>query len=567
MSNGIEPYDPFKVYDKMENTSEDISVENQTPSQEETPTEQVIETSSETPSVKDIKSEYQPIYEVEEVIEKDYALMVPMERQDFEAITSSVSTIEEKLDESLEKETDPDKKNELQSKINVIKTELSAIVISMMDGIFYNKEFYKTFDEHTDSLSQFLKTKAGKKLMIGYPKLAVSSDVLKSSDNPDILKNYLQSTMGYGKTTRIFLYHSGLIVKLNTFKETEILTLNLELQSIKEELGISTKGDSYSSDEVYVIKHIMDFILDHIIDCNLTKWDTKTLKKLIVVTDIPILLAGALAAMYPNGYPVQHVCMNTEDNCDYIMDIKFDDMGRIDPDSKLKFNRLVWVDHEKVPDECIEFLGEISKNRTIEEVIEYQNKLLMYNQDLQALHAKWVVNTSSDNKIEIYLRPPHLQLYLEESSAIIAKTIRMTNDIIKKEDITNDQDEEERKKEILNLYMTTLSVFRYMSWIHKVVMYDDDMEAVIDGRNGIKTTLEVFSGDTEKAIEFIKRIEEFKEDVSVAYTGLPNFKCPKCGKPQVPLDQPHHELIPVNMVGYFFTILQYRLQKKRLLSM
>jgi len=115
----------------------------------------------------------------------------------------------------------------------------------------------------------------------------------------------------------------------------------------------------------------------------------------------------------------------------------------------------------------------------------------------------------------------------------------------------------------LERYSGTLDTLKHISWIsHFEILSGDGSVRTISEASAVKESLEIFSEADGFKTEFTKKIQRFKEDSILAYTGIPNFECPVCKSSQVDDDSKLPTLIPINVVGLFFLVLEWRRYKQ-----
>ena len=107
-----------------------------------------------------------------------------------------------------------------------------------------------------------------------------------------------------------------------------------------------------------------------------------------------------------------------------------------------------------------------------------------------------------------------------------------------------------------------LRVQRHAAWVASIQFGDfNDMDSVpttIEEESSLFTALETLASDDEINTHLIESIGEYKKTSQNSFNGIPNYKCPSCGTPQVEPSETKHSLIPINMVSYFFIIMVWR---------
>lgn len=479
------------------------------------------------------------------IVDNNITQMLPNVYSTAEEMDNDITKIEQQLKD---KSGTPSKED-----LNRLNDAIS-IYSSINYGFFENNEYGAALNTTPNTFVQYLVGDKGKNVRIGYPSFKIKDDV-ETLEGP-VAMRYLSKLTAVGNVTVVPLWHSGLKLTLNVFKEQALLDLNIKLARQRVLIGNNTRGASFTGDDVHTVNVIVDFILDHVIDSNLKNHTTARLRKLILVTDIPALLCGALSAIYPGGYPVAHSCINTMNNtCDYNISPKRKEDGDYEPESLLDFTKLLWVDRSRVGSSARSFMSDDTKKYTNEEIINYQAQL--YGNLDKALGKK--IYTRGNVGITVVFKVPTISEYIVTCNNWVERIMTMVDSAIALDtDLSGDERKEKRGK-LLNSYAYTLDLLKYENWIDYFKVSDEDgIVKTITSPDAIRESLEVFSGIDKFKENFEKAVQIYKEEITLAFTGLPNFKCPNCGAGQVEPNSKHPTLIPVNMVGYFFIIMVRR---------
>jgi hypothetical protein len=370
----------------------------------------------------------------------------------------------------------------------------------------------------------------------------------------------LQNMMGVGRPTKIPLWHSGVVLTVGNFKESEMLSLNHTLNEQRMELGYATQGFLFSGNDVNLVMEVVDFVLDHVIATNVKDWiqgDKATLKELILVSDVPSMLAGSLDSIYPSGYPTEKHCINSgTDKCDYKGGVKME-IGNLEftPDSLLKFNRTVWVDTNRVSLEAKRHMSSAMGSRSKESILSYQASFNSTDNLSEVLEL-------GEAKLRLSYQQPNLKRYESTGLYWIAGITDMVEKAMKAVNGADNKTRAAKRRDFIKDYEYILRFQKHAPWI-KSIQYgldleSDDVVVVTD----IKTIFGLMEeiAQNEKLVNLAtESVNEYKTDTQVSFTGIPNFKCPSCGTSQVTGEEAKHGLIPMDMVSYFFTIMAWRL--------
>lgn len=429
---------------------------------------------------------------------------------------------------------------------------------AMFTTIYDKGEFNNAFDREDSDFSQTVEGDGGRKIRISNPKFSLD----KNSDRLEGLNaiRYLSSVTGVSSVSRIPLWHSGIVITVDSFKERELLDLNQALIRQRLDLGNNTKGASFSGDDVYTTAIIIDFILDHVIDCNLiVERDSyvEILRDLILVNDIDSMITGALSAIYPKGYPLFHQCFNVPLGlCDYTITAeRTAEMGDFKPDSLLDFKKVLWVDKSKLNVAARQHMSAIKATHTVQQVKEYQmevNKLGSFAQGAELFK-------NDDIIVKMHYKIPTLRQYAEACSQWCTTVTEMVDKTLALDTGMNEEDRAGKRNEALTQYALTLDLLKQSNWIDYVETIDGEgMVRRINEEKTIANAMEVFSRLENFNQNFNESVQKFKEETKISLSGLPNFECPKCHSGQVPAGAKYPSLIPMNMTSYFFTLMEWR---------
>ncbi len=427
----------------------------------------------------------------------------------------------------------------------------------------YSKQYNDFFTNENKELKQVIDGDKGSQIKIGYPKL-------KLDDNVDVLSGqaalrYINKISKTGVVTKIPLWHSGIVLTIDPFSEQELLDLNIGLSRQKIELGIETRGISLSGDDVHIVGTIVDFILDHVIDCNLKAYNKTILADTILANDIHVLLAGALACIYPSGYPIFHPCVNVSKGlCNYNIESKHKENGDFYPDSLLDFTKIVWVDENSIGFTNKQHMSSGSKTHTLESITNYQNELI--NKLTEATKQKDISSiTAKDGNVTIAIgfKVPTIRNYINQSNDWVNHIKKMvdsslTSDLKLLDDDNDELDTKDKRTKLINSYSVVTEIVKHLAWVDYILITEANgiKRRIIDNKS-IKASLEVFMKTDNFKKDFETALQKFKEESLIAFTGIPNFACPVCGSGQV-TNSKTPSLIPINMIGYFFSTMEWR---------
>lgn len=419
-------------------------------------------------------------------------------------------------------------------------------------GTFHNDEYTRSFDRQDSNWSQGIHGEKGEILRIGTPKLSLN-DSADRLTGVEALR-FISQASGIGTTMRVPLWHSGLILTLESFRERSVLDLATKLSNLQVELGTATNGSCFTGDDVYVVNTIIDFVLSHVIGCNVKGYTTDMIRDLMLVPDIMPLLAGALAAMYPKGYPAYHQCNNIAKGCSYNIQVELASDGNPIPDSMIDFKKMVWTDDTTLTTKDRIHMSTNGAVHTVADVKDYQARRA---ENIE--HKGVVLSENNGTVIKAFFKVPTVNEYKEHCSAWVSSLVEMIDNTLAIDRGVDDKERLEKRHEAMLTYSMTLDLLKSLNWYsHMQVIVDDQDPRIIDDLETMRKTLDIFVSKEGLSTRVESELQAYKEDVTISMTGLPNFICPWCKASQVEPGERYSNLIPVNMVGYFFTIMAWR---------
>lgn len=436
--------------------------------------------------------------------------------------------------------------------------EFSSLLEAFQEVIannFPNNEYLKVFTRESSDWVQRINGEKGRTIGISNPVFALSKNSNELEGSNAI--RFLSSAVGVGHVMRIPLWHSGIVLTLDAFKERKLLDLHQTLIRQKMDIGTNTKGASYSGDDIFVTKTIIEFILEHVIDTTLLDWDHRKLQKLILVNDIPGIIAGALASIYPRGYPLFHQCINTlRGSCNYSIEAKRNEiLGDYLPDRLLDFRKVWFVDNSRLTITDKTFMSCIKPTHKVEEILDYQKRV----NNLKDWEEGRKVYENDTIEVIVNFKISNLEDYFQSCTEWCTRVADMADKVMSLDNTIDEKTRSDVRNDTLNQYAITVKLLRQTNWIDYIRVVDSEkfVRKIIDPKT-INSALEVFGQINEFDTAFHSAAQSFKEDSTFALTGLPNFKCPSCGDGQTAPNSKHPSIIPMNMISYFFILMVWR---------
>ena len=367
--------------------------------------------------------------------------------------------------------------------------------------------------------------------------------------------------MGTSRPTAQPLWNSGILIRVDTIPESQLLALQEIMSQTNISLGMSTKGAVFSGDDVYILGTLLEFILDRVLDSTLKDGDPDTLADTILITDAPGILASTLASIYPKGYPMIHECVNVEKGkCDFIIKSEKDELGIYKPDSMLDFSKIWWADRRKLSPTDVSYFSKPIGSVTAKEIKEYQERLgtvvnpeKFYEYTFESARGSVRQNIT----YRVHFRVPTISRYLKETNRWITAVGDMVDRIIAKDSETSETARRERRMILLSEQSFSLDITKHRAWLDRLeIHYPDGTVHTVDDQDTVDEVLLEASRLKGFHKGFTSSIREFKESMTIGHAGVNNFACPKCGEGQVDPDEKFKSLIPLNLVSCFFTLME-----------
>lgn len=373
----------------------------------------------------------------------------------------------------------------------------------------------------------------GAQLVAGRPRFSATGGN-KLEGERAVLK--VQAMLGGGEPIQIPLWHSGIWISLKTPKNARVATTSDLIATEKANFGRMTNGLAFSNSSVFIVKHLVDLIIDHVYDCSVKDWTPELLRSLIRAADIPLLTMGILNTQYPSGYPYSRPCIATPKSCQHT------------EEALLNLSKLTWVDRNGLTKGQKDHMSKRRDRFTVEQILNYQK--VFDEREARNVHDTGV-------GVKVVFKSPSLDEYIANGYEWIESILRMTDDAF---DRPLARDERERH---INEHATLETCRQYAHWVsHTIVTEEDDsgevIETVIDDAETLEKLMDSFSQHNDSADPFLDAVRNYIDDSAVAVVGIPRYDCPKCQGRQEG-DPKHPEIIPIDPVQTFFTLANQKL--------
>ena len=343
----------------------------------------------------------------------------------------------------------------------------------------------------------------------------------------------LQRHVGLGGNFTVPLWHSGFWVTLKPVMEEVWLELHRQIQTAKSELGRDTYGLMLNASNGVTNEIIMRYALLSIIR-NSSK-EVDDILKIISVHDINTLMWGYMSVMYPNGFNHKVACLADPTECTHIVE------------DILNVRRLLFVNKNALSDKQLSHMTSTAHgSMSAESIQKYRAEM--------ATHEERVITLceGTDEELKMTLRVPSAYEYFDSTN-------RWINSIGTKVIQSLGADSSNQERNVVIMQHAAASVMRKYTHFVKSI----DFGGIINDQETIEEALTSLSTSIQLRNDFEKKINQYIEDTCISIVGVPDFKCPSCGKYQITDEgQPplQRSVVPLDITATFFMILVQRVQ-------
>lgn len=370
---------------------------------------------------------------------------------------------------------------------------------------------------------------------------------------------YLRAASGTGRNATGYLWNSGFRIKVSSFAPGEIFDHQVDLIETLEMVGTNSNGQILSLDDSTLLVKMADFVLSHVTRTSLKDVPLNEIGKYISVLDLYTILSIGLCAMYPNGYPFARDCTHHADKdgtCDWST-IK--DAKKVEDVVRLDFRYVVHPDKSMLTDRQLNIIDREWETTPLTDIEAYRNDF--GNRSITSE----VLNPESAIKSRLVIRDPFYADYRIETRLLAQAIESKINNLMNEFDDLGAEETYQRRSRYVDMYVRSVDAQRHSAWVEKILMTDeegtqveiggeaegDDTSNRTDLLDGLAelTRLDGVSSKLEEAMT------TFKKERMVAVVGIPDYKCPACGKSQIRKTDIRPGIIPIPVTSYFFDIM------------
>lgn len=365
----------------------------------------------------------------------------------------------------------------------------------------------------------------------------------------------VSAMLGTGNNVYWRLGHSGIVVNIGNFSPGEIFEFQTKLIHAVEEIGMKTRGQILSTDDVHIIVKEVDFVLDHVIDTSIHNWTLDILRDNLDVRDLLTLLTAGLASMYPEGYPFLRSCEFKgfgEEGCDWDTFKGLQDPSKI---VKLDFTLITHLDVDAFTKKQIRILNSPMQGIKVDRLAEYRDE---FKQNTVTTPP---VNETGGATYKLVIKAPMYSRYRREGLLFTAEVIHNVDNALSEAPDLGLETSTNRRKTLLGTYLTRINAQRHGSWIESIIEDSPEGQIIYGGsesqedRLNIMERLADFSANETVCNNTIEYVEDFKKKQLHSFIGIPDYKCPSCKRNQTNWTNYRAGIIPISISQYFFDIM------------
>lgn len=343
----------------------------------------------------------------------------------------------------------------------------------------------------------------------------------------------IQNAMGLGTQLQVPLWHSGVWVTLSTPTDAELLNLERRIQDEKISLGRDTSGALFSNNMVYIIKHVYNFILEHVYSVTMEDYTPERFSSILRVTDMQTLIHAMACSIYPNGYEHGQPCTIHPDKCQHVTK------------DWINLTKMFWTDRTRLTKKQVKHMANRVAQHKLEDIVAYQEEGKIGDGRLLEF----------DNDVKMVLRIPTIEQYVTSGTVWVEEVVDLVERIMTTERATTD------KNDYIAAQARLVTLRQYGHWIKSVSMGD---AIVLDEPELINDLLNRLSASDTIVDKFLADIKVYVEEATMSIVAIPSYKCPGCQGTMSSEETKHPHLIPVDALITFFTLRDHRTLRARM---
>lgn len=334
----------------------------------------------------------------------------------------------------------------------------------------------------------------------------------------------MRALLGQGSVFQVPLWHSGFWVTFKAPSDGALLELQRRILQEKVNLGRHVHGLAFSNHSSYIAGWLTDFALSHVYDTTVEGSSNEDLRKLIVGLDIPSLLWGMACVVWVSGFQYAQACANDPAKCNHVIK------------ELLDVTKLQWTDNRALTPWQIGHMAGRNTKMTMDSITKYRNEFTVGKPRKVPLA----------DGISVTLKSPSLEQYLTSGNRWVASIVEMV-------DKAFGLSPEDGQRNAFISEQGQASIMRQFShWVEEIDLGND---TVIADQETLEMALNSLSGRPDIVDTYLTQVGKFMDDSTVAVIAIPAHECPKCQTPRESGMPRYPQLLPIDVMSTFFTLL------------
>lgn len=361
------------------------------------------------------------------------------------------------------------------------------------------------------------------------PKGAALGDIYEEKLTGAGAIHHMQILLGAGTSITHPFWGSGVHITLRNATESELNILEETIKREKIALGRKTLGMLFNNQSVILIKHVFNFIKQHIYETNIKDLASsgKDIGDILKITDLYPLVHLSGCTIYPEGYPYNSPCLNSKPT----------ECGSVVKEI-LQLTKMFWNKDSSITPSMRKFMASATIKHSVKEILAYQEEVAENSDEvIDDIHPGF----------KVVARIPTVNEYIESGERWIAEIAGAIQASL-------GQDLTDVARNALITKQAKLSRLReYVHCFDKIIYTKDNLE--VSARADIEAVFNVMSSDQSVVDKVSDAIANFISRHTLTVIGIPNYKCADCSKPHNPDTTAEHSLFtPVDPLNLFFTL-------------
>jgi hypothetical protein len=247
------------------------------------------------------------------------------------------------------------------------------------------------------------------------------------------------------------------------------------------------------------------------------------------------LVWGLARAIFANGYPLSRPCLANPRECQHI------------EKELLDIGKMVFTDNAALTPWQKEYMLNPEKSHRPEEIEKYQALMV---------EKQFGTTIPFNEQATIHLGVPSIVEYEESGDRWITGIVELT------ETAATKPLEGKQREQYINDQAKLTRLRQYGHWIKEISLSSGERITDVATIEEILVSLssnESWEDGEDAPDSLLNKIAEFAENVTVSVIAIPRYECSNCGAEQTDAYNKHPQLIIVDVVKFFFTLVSQRL--------